>query len=148
MKSSFFLKARTDVLYQRKSFRPGVCIAYEYTYDSKIIVLGLKGIEALNHINQLLISDNSVSKQLSYKLIRKQTEIALGEIVFADPKGIEKRAREVIDAMIDKLEKTMPSCWTVIIPLVNLVLKVDTVIIGLVKIELCNTSIINDFVIH
>src|ERR671931_468906 len=130
---AFLLKARNDVYYQLNHFTTdGKQIRYEYSFESYNIILGLKGVQALNYVTEIMFKDEIIGKRFSRKTLRREMEKTLGQIFLAEPNGIEKKTSEILDILIMKLQNSTYVEWTVVVPIVNLELRISSIQIGVV----------------
>jgi hypothetical protein len=142
---AFFLKARNDAIYQLNHFTDGKEIRYEFTYKSKIIMLGLKGIQSLDIITETLNDNEIIGKRFSSKSLRREVQGALGEIIISQPKRIKESTKEIMDNMLKKLEDATFFNWSIAIPIVNLELKIPSIQIGKVTIKICDDEMFEPF---
>jgi hypothetical protein len=129
------LKARNNHFNQTKSFSPESVLKksiYEFTIEDSppLIILDSKGIKALNEAIEITKNDDTINKFFSTSTIRRKVEKVLKEIILSDPKGIDPFSKVLITNLIDTLQNSAFIEWEIIIPIVNLLLKVSEFKIG------------------
>jgi hypothetical protein len=94
--------------------------------------VGMKGIRALNAATDLLVSDKIIGSNFSREALRKEIDDIFPTIITLPPQQVMSQTRSLVDALVQELETTPVSEWTVIIPIDGLQLKGRAFKIGLV----------------
>jgi hypothetical protein len=140
---AFFHKAIRDVHHQIEHYQVGNEIKYEFMFRDRMIIMGVRGVQALARVNELLASDDIIGQRFSQKTLKREVQNVLAEIII-EGSNVE-RIEQKLDVTIAKLENNSVSNWTAIIPIVNLDLKIPSIRIGPVLIKICTEDIFNDF---
>src|SRR5215207_4142029 len=141
--TSFFHKAIRDACYQIEHYQVGNEVKYEFTFRDHMIIMGVRGVQALARVNELLASDDIIGQRFSQNTLKREVQSVLAEIII-EGSNVE-RIEQKLDVTIAKLENNSFSSWTAIIPIVNLDLKIPSTQIGQVSIKICTEDTFNDF---
>lgn len=140
---AFFYKAIRDAHHQIEHYQVGNEIKYEFMFRDRMIIMGVRGVQALARVNELLASDDIIGQRFSQKSLKREVQGVLAEIII-EGSNVEQTEQK-LDVTIAKLENNSFSTWTAIIPIVNLDLKIPSIQIGQVSIKICTEDTFNDF---
>ena len=100
---AFFYKAIRDAHYQLGNYQIGNEIKYEFIFRGYMIMMRVRGAQALAKVNELLVEDEYIGKRFSQKTLKREVQSLLGEIVVGASDNVQQTEQK-LEAFIAKLE--------------------------------------------
>jgi Apea-like HEPN len=137
--TAYVMKARTDIVYQMKEplaamNRPH----YQFSVKKELFILGIRGVSAVNKVLQLLRYDSTIGENFSLQTLSREVETVLAETTKLTGEHIKKDTAKAIESMLKKLVKSPFKKWCVVVPIINLILRIPSLQLG--KVQFVNTS--------